>query len=520
MNLLTDPLFRVETPDGIERLSLPQLLEALGQDRVESLLGLQRHQEDAFHIFLCYLAGAVLAREARSEPRQPEDFWHEGIRKLTGRDDDWAWTLIVDDVTQPAFMQAPVPDKKDFGAFKLKARTADALDILPTAKNHDVKASRSGATSPDGWVYALVSLQTMSGFFGQGNYGIARMNGGFGSRPAVAVYHAERMGMRWHCDVTRLVGIREELLAGPWGYRERGIVLVWEQPWDLESSLSLNVLDPFYIEIARAVRLMGDGKNVQAFGASTKAARLAAGDAGGVLGDPWTPVNVADKKKGQSAMTVSASGLSPELIRNVLFEDGFRAARMQCLLEENEGQSCLFSATVLVRGQGTTDGFHHVAIPVPARAHRLFRRRSERDRLASISKTALNDAKEIQNRVLKPSVIALLEAGPDKIDFDRREVNLWLNEATQRFSAAWSEDYFPWLWRQAEQDDADAARLEWLRALRDKAHKVLEEAIARYPSREGRRYRARVKAEGLFHGSLFKTFPQLKEGSHDAPRPG
>ncbi|MEI7868861.1 MAG: hypothetical protein WCI11_13295 [Candidatus Methylumidiphilus sp.] len=83
MNLLTDPVFRVETPDGQERLSLPQLLEALGLDRVESLPGLQRHQEDAFHIFLCYLAGAVLARESQTDPCQNAEFWLEGIRRLT-----------------------------------------------------------------------------------------------------------------------------------------------------------------------------------------------------------------------------------------------------------------------------------------------------------------------------------------------------------------------------------------------------------------------------------------------------
>ena len=55
MNLLTDPLFRVVTADGLRQFSLPTLLTAMGTDQVESLSGLQRHQEDAFHIFLCQL---------------------------------------------------------------------------------------------------------------------------------------------------------------------------------------------------------------------------------------------------------------------------------------------------------------------------------------------------------------------------------------------------------------------------------------------------------------------------------
>ena len=84
MNLLTDPLFRVETPCGPQRMHLPGLLTALGQGQVESLSGLQRHQEDAFHIFLCQLAASVLAREGESNPQQDEMFWRDSIRRLTG----------------------------------------------------------------------------------------------------------------------------------------------------------------------------------------------------------------------------------------------------------------------------------------------------------------------------------------------------------------------------------------------------------------------------------------------------
>ena len=85
MNLLTEPVFRVQTPRGPQAWSLPALLAALGADTVESLPGLQRHQEDAFHIFLCYLAGAVLARADLQDPIQPEAFWRDGLRRLAGR---------------------------------------------------------------------------------------------------------------------------------------------------------------------------------------------------------------------------------------------------------------------------------------------------------------------------------------------------------------------------------------------------------------------------------------------------
>lgn len=63
MNLLTDPVFRIETAGGLRHVSLPALLTALGEDEVDSLPGLQRQQEDAIHIFLCQLAASVLVRE-------------------------------------------------------------------------------------------------------------------------------------------------------------------------------------------------------------------------------------------------------------------------------------------------------------------------------------------------------------------------------------------------------------------------------------------------------------------------
>lgn len=227
-NLLTEPVFRVETLAGIDRLSLPGLLAALGQDRVDSLPGIQRHQEDALHIFLCYLAGAVLTREERDDPQQSESFWRDGIRRLTraeGGSDDSAWTLIVEDPMRPAFMQPPVPNAATFASFKPKATTPNDLDLLPTAKNHDVKSSRGTILADDDWAYALISLQTMSGFFGQGNYGIARMNGGFASRPVAELVYDARWGGRWKYDTRRLLRLRSELLAGPWNYRVDGRVL-------------------------------------------------------------------------------------------------------------------------------------------------------------------------------------------------------------------------------------------------------------------------------------------------------
>ncbi len=513
MNLLTDPVFRVETPEGTTRFDLPQLLDALGRDRVESLSGLQRHQEDSFHVFLCYLAGAVLAREGLEDTRQDARFWRESIQRLTiqqGCANDSAWTLVVDDVTQPAFMQVSLASRSAFDAFKLMPSPPDSLDILATAKSHDVKARRVSSPEIDDWVYALISLQTMAGFFGQGNYGIARMNGGFGSRPVVGLVSGLRYGERFSRDVKRLLAVRGALLAGPWGYIREGIVFSWISRWDLKTSIALRALDPFYIEMARALRLVEKDGAIFAKGSPSKTTRIMANETNGVMGDPWTPVN----RKKPSSLTVSPRGLTPDLLRNLLFEDGFDLTAMQRPGIGREDEPCQFTASVLVRGQGTTDGFHSISVPVPAPvSSRLFRRGPERDRLAELSKTALNDAGTMQNRVLKPAFFTLLESNPDRVDG-------WWQQAAASFSGAWSGDFFPWLWRTVEREDREQARLEWLKSLRGKAETVLREAVERYPARDGRRYRARVNANGLFFGTLNKNFPELKEAHYDAPRNG
>jgi CRISPR system Cascade subunit CasA len=513
MNLLTDPIFRVQTANGIERFNLPALLTALGRDEVIYLPGLQRHQEDAFHIFLCYLAAAVLNHQGADDPKQDESFWRDGIRQLTGRDDDDAWTLVVDDVTRPAFMQAMFKRQSDAANLKRNAATPDELDILPTAKNHDIKTARAADPAPDEWVYALVSLQTMSGFFGRGNYGIARMNGGFASRLCVELMVSNTPGGRWQRAIKKLSIVRLELLTSPWPYRADGEVLLWNQPWNGDSSLGLSSLHPFFIEIARVVRLTTTEDGIEAMGMPSKVARIEAKQQKGVLGDPWIPLN--DGRRELTALTVSPAGLTPELLSKLIFEENITPAFMQKPLEEEVGRPAHLYVSVLARGKGTTDGFHTQIVPIPTKVSlALFGSTQQRDSLGKLSNKRLEQAKGMQNKVLKFALYSLLEAGPDKVDFDKREVSAWVDQAARDYTERWSRDYFEWLWRTLDHEDEEHAHIEWLISLKQKALAVLEGAMARLPERQGRRYRARVKARGTFFGSLNKQFPELKEQDH------
>lgn len=517
MNLLTDPLFRVRLADTKQGVSLPELLSLLGEDRVESLPSLQRHQEDAFHIFLCYLAGAVLDRQGRVEPRQSAGFWREGIRALTateGCNNDDAWTLVVDDTTRPAFLQPPAPSRAVFEQdYKPKAATPDALDVLQTAKNHDIKASRGSPDEQEAWCYALLTLQSQIGFLGAGNQGIARMNGGFGSRPCVGFIPRHRFGARFLHDLPVLLHQRSTLLDEPYPYGSQGMVLLWLPPWDGETALPLTALDPFFLEIARRIRLLSDTNGYQAMSATASSTRIAAREQKGNLGDPWIPIN----SKTGGALTVPASGLTPELLRNLLFSDaGFQAAAMQ---EAPVGRgSGWFSAAVLVRGQGTTDGFHEAAVRIPERARSvLFGKTPLRDRLATLSKNGLDMASAIQYRALQPALFALMEGGPKDINLEKREIGEWAKNAAAPFVQAWHPLYFDWLWSTLDQSDDSTAIKPWFDRLRRLAETALDQAIQRAPQRHSRGYRARIKARGMFYGSLKKHFPDYLEANHEHP---
>ena len=111
------------------------------------------------------------------------------------------------------------------------AATPDELDILVTSKNHDLKSSVASRAAPGDWLFALVTLQTMEGFGGAGNYGVSRMNGGFGSRPAFTLAPVEGLGAHLRMDIVTLLD-QMGSLAREFPMRPGGIGLVWTVPWD------------------------------------------------------------------------------------------------------------------------------------------------------------------------------------------------------------------------------------------------------------------------------------------------
>jgi CRISPR system Cascade subunit CasA len=502
-DLLHDPLIGVRTASGPTRLSLPDLLASLSSGAVVEHTGLRAHQSDPWHVFLVQIAASVMARQPAGAALPVDTAaWRAGLLDLADGQAS-AWQLVVEDVTRPAFMQHPLRVAVELAQFKPKASTPDELDVLVTAKDHDVKGSRMDGFDPEAWLHALLAFQTLSGFLGAGNYGSVRMNGGFGSRSIISLISDPAPSPRFREEVEVLRAMSSGGEGRGLGFATRGVALTWLTPWSGETSQwSIGQLEPWFVESVRRVRLVAHGDAVIALGATTEARQVGPKTLdNGDVGDPWLPINLNDKKKGRSALTVSAAAWSPEMLCRLLFQEGIALTALQRPRPGMRGGSW-FVGSVLVRGQGTTEGFHRFSLPVPARTRGWLARGEDRDRLAGLAKELIADAKEVE-RTLRGALMVLGRGGPESLDFKDDTLQAWSRAALDAELLGWKERFFPTLWRAAD-DEAAAVRAEWQDQLVTRARDALDDALRRMPCPSSRRYRAQVRARSYLEGVLRK----------------
>lgn len=392
LNVLTEPVIRVRTMSG-ERtaLSLPQVLALLARDAVAEVPALRPHQRHRWHAFLVQLAAIALHRAGLHDVPADEGDWAALIRGLTPEwPDDEPWNLVTAP-DRPALLQAPVPG--DLSAFKTVVDAPEALDMLVTSRNHDLKAEVMGEALPDDWLFALVSLQTMEGFMGQGNYGISRMNGGFSNRPALGVVPPGGPGAHVRRDVHVLLnGGRDEILRRVALKESGGLGLVWLQPWDGVTQIAFEALDPLYIEICRRVRLQDRAAGLHGLAGNSRRARIASDALSGNTGDPWTPIEV----KGAKALSITGEGFSYRRMVELLLGNAYRRPVLQELHRDDPDQGLAILARGLARGQGKTEGYHERVVPISREAVRFFR--SSADPLADMAKSRVSAAAVLRGR--------------------------------------------------------------------------------------------------------------------------
>lgn len=513
-DLLKDRCLSCLTPSGLEDATLPEVFAHLAADRVEGFPALAAHQEQGWYQFLVQLAAIALDRAGLAEPPQEPEAWQALLAALTGEDTETAWSLSVADWSRPAFLQPPVraAKPKDYAAI---ADTPDGIDLLLTAKAHDLKPARIARPEPQHWVYALVNLQTLQGYLGRGNFGIARMNGGFASRPMVDLIPSKRWGARFRHAAGMLLRARRPILDANEALfdPEDGLALLWLEPWDDDAAIRPDRLDPYFIEVCRRLRLAADpaGGGLVARFRPSAAARIEAKANKGNLGDPWVPVNTKDA----AALTVGASGFDYRLVCRILFDaelalpPAFDSAGIA-------GDRDMYAhLLVLVRGQGRTDGLHERLLPVSAPARQQLLSIGGRARLHEISNHMIRDVADGARRALRNGFCVFLQGGPEQPDFRDARAYVWLAPFDR-----WVDDhFFPYLWARAAETDEEAEearRREWLAALKQAVIDAFDDAAARMPAPSARRERARAMAERVFRGMLAN---HLKGADTGAPAP-
>lgn len=490
-SVLSDSIISVRfNDDEVHKTNLPEILTGLTEDRILSFEALQPHQQQPWYSLLVQLAAMATSRENNGDIPTEPDRWRQMLIDLTDGS-KCAWNLVVEDVSQPAFMQSPVPEGSlDEAGYKSDITTPDELDMLVTSKNHDVKGNRILRPEPEHWLFALLTLQTMEGFLGRGNYGIVRMNGGFGNRPFVGLAPNLRWGARFKRDLHVLLNNRMDLLDM---YDRNGHALLWTIPWDggKESGIPLADCDPYFMEICRRIRFRQIDKKLCCYRTNTKGSRVSApDDLNGRTGDPWTPID----KAGVKALTLGESGYTYELLQQLLLGEEYTTP-LALKFQEDEEHGAFMVTQALVRGQGKTDGLHRRIVPVPPKVSlKLFGKESEKKDLANRSRQRIKQTEEVQRRILRPAISTLLAGGEDQqIDFDK--VASWID----RFDQEIDRRFFESLWESVGMEP-DKAKQQWEGILLEEAERQFKEAERSTPIPQLRRLKAVSSARSIFYG--------------------
>ena len=507
-NLLTEPMIRFATADRTSPASLPEVYSALMADNVEAFPALRPHQRHAWHAFLVQLGAMAMHRGEVSNPPADAAEWEELIRGLTADfTDDEPWQLLVEDLTIPAFMQPPARSEDKLAEYKGAVGTPDELDMLVTSKNHDLKAAVAAAAAMDDWIFALVTLQTMEGYGGARNYGISRMPSGYGNRPAFSITPSARPGGHVKRDIGALLRHRQAILD-EYQVIDAGIGLLWVEPWDGTKAelLLINQMEPFYIEVCRRVRLREMDGKLEAIRANSLDRRIA--DIKGLTGDPWAPVGKTSNQRDTPPAFLGNRKFGYERVVDGLFSTDWRPPPLfsPTAHDRTADGTMHLVARGMVRGEGGTAGYHERVIPLKPKTVQVFGRGGGTDDIADIARERVAQIGKVKT-ILRHAIATFAAHGEsnDASPEQRARANPWSDRLDEIIDASFFDD----LQTEFEADGSDErkrVRNEWLRNSKDgvvdHAEKILHTAENALPCLFVHRYKARVRADGVFWGRL------------------
>jgi CRISPR system Cascade subunit CasA len=517
LNLLSTPLIRIQSG---QHLTLPGLLAALSADQVDDFPALRPHQVPAWHMFLVQLAALALQGAGRADIPDDELDWSELLRGMTTEfPNDEPWCLVVDDWSQPAFMQPPVPKGL---VLKNEIKTSDALDLLITARNHDLKQAISKSGADDEWLLSLVSLQTSEGYGGAGNFGIVRMNGGSSSRPMLGLAPANpdavnvrvRPGAWFVRDVRALLASRgtqsrlfDILEFQPHG----GIGLTWLPAWEDEQQLAIRQLDPWFIEVCRRIRLIERDGQLSAKRGTSKKSRIQGDTLNGVLGDPWAPANKVTPR----GLTIGSGRFDYKRIVDLLYSGEWEIPILAAPTSEDSSGEMLLVAGALSRGNSKTEGFQWRVIPFPRPALRTLSSADGRTQLFLVAKSQMDDIAAVE-KVLAASLAIVAAAGdPSRVKKEHYRV---ADQARKHLNRKMDEIFFEQLWERIDAPDHGGAtpaagEQNFLALLVRYAESMFESELPTIPCPSIYRLRAETRARQRFRTRLRALFPDFSENT-------
>ena len=536
-NLLTHPLIRV-APCG--QLTIPGIFAALARDEVDHFPALRPHQGPSWHMFLVQLGAMALQRSELREIPEDEDTWLNALRRLTpGFGEDEPWQLVVDDWNKPAFLQSPVPDGVALGNLVL---APDALDLLITAKNHDLKqaiAARQG--QPEDWLFALVSLQT-GGTYSKagrnqnywstvrtGNIYAPRVLVGLAPLASTGAAMAPRHGSWFRRDLTVLLDTRSRELERNSFYAENGIGLTWLAPWPEGEQFQLNdnspQLDIWFIEVCRRLRLQMNGKGIKANITGTEKGRINGNNFGGKIGDPWTPI---PKDPEQKALSLSKKGFHYRILTKILFgendiQDWILPVLANPLPSDDDCQTFLLVAQGVAaeRKKSRTVGFHSRILPLSRGVSRALGPR--REALHELAKVQTETVTVFDRAIGNSLALAAAQGDREKRKKDHYSFAL---EAQEYFDRVVDSIFFEHLWKHLEAQDRgrealQAERRRWAAVLYNAAKTAFDAALPTIPCASIFRLRAQARARDAFINTVRHDYPELfdqteREQSDDA----
>src|SRR5208282_3843111 len=471
VNLVEDACITIRIGEVESEVTLAEVLASLGAGLDVVFCHAQAYQEHSIYAGLVNMTIQGLHLVGDTSPALSAEAWKKILLQLAPLG---AYDLVKPDLSKPAFMQPPTgEDIIDPEKPERRLLTPDEIDTIPSGANHSLKKRRVTSPRAEHYFFALMSLQGSSNAIA-GYRGSPRVTGR--GRICVTIAPSMSLGARFVRDVgIGLDPVLRKRLIREYHYQsEGGVGLVWLEPWDGQTSLPADRLDPFFLDAPRLVRLRLEEDRIVGYRRETSTQRVIVAGSGG---DLWTPHTTKKDKivaLGLGGVVLHALSLTTnyERIHEFLFEAN-RPPSAQ-VDDDCQGDGLLIVSGI-VRDKGKTGGYHERVIPFSERHTFGLKGKSTESKLALSSRGMVDEVKRLRD-VLGKAIWSLMLGRERTTDGMRSRHEGHHDKLMSLFETCVDDSFFDYLFRYAEDEAEDA--LPWFELLMATARSTIEKAAS------------------------------------------